>query len=121
MELTRAAGIPVTVQTVGEARSLPAAVELAAYRIVQESLTNVARHAGPATATVRLIHGSDGLDIEVCDDGGAPATNGAFPGTGSGITGMRERARALGGRLQAGPRPGGGFAVTAHLPLGGLS
>ena len=71
MELTRAAGIPVTVQTVGEARSLPAAVELAAYRIVQESLTNVARHAGPATATVRLIHGSDGLDIEVCDDGGA--------------------------------------------------
>jgi signal transduction histidine kinase len=121
VELTRAAGIPVTVQTVGEASSLPAAVDLAVYRIVQESLTNVARHAGAATATVRLVHGPDGLDIEVCDDGRASATNGTVPGSGSGITGMRERARALGGRLQAGPRPGGGFAVTAHLPLGGLS
>jgi signal transduction histidine kinase len=121
VELTRAAGIPVTVQTIGEDRSLPAAVDLAAYRIVQESLTNVARHASPATATVRLTHGPGGLDIEVCDDGSAPATNGAFPGSGSGIAGMRERAGALGGRLQAGPRPGGGFAVTAHLPLGGQS
>ncbi|HTW08251.1 MAG TPA: sensor histidine kinase [Acidimicrobiales bacterium] len=121
VELTRAAGIPVTVRTVGEARSLPAAVDLAAYRIVQESLTNVARHAGTATATVRLTHGPDGLDIEVCDDGHTLATNGASPGAGSGIVGMRERARALGGRLQAGPRPGGGFAVRAHFPLGGLS
>jgi signal transduction histidine kinase len=121
VDLTRAAGIRVTLQTVGEAWSLPAAVDLAAYRIVQESLTNVARHAGPATATVRLTHSPDRLDIEVCDDGGAPATNGPSQGTGSGIAGMRERARALGGRLQAGPRPGGGFAVTAHLPLGGSS
>ena len=122
MELTRAAGIPVTVQTVGEARSLPAAVDLAAYRIVQESLTNVARHAARATATVRLTHGPDGLDIEVRDDGRSPAANGASPGgTGSGIAGMRERADALGGRLEAGPDPGGGFAVTAHLPLGGPS
>jgi len=121
VELTRAAGIPVTVQTAGEARSLSAAVDLAAYRIVQESLTNVARHAGTATATVRLTHGPDGLDIEVCDDGHTLATNGASPGTGSGIAGMRERADALGGRLQAGPRPGGGFAVTAHLPFGGSS
>ena len=56
---------------------MPAAVDLAAYRIVQESLTNVARHAGPATATVRLVHGTDGLDIEVRDDGGAPAANGS--------------------------------------------
>ncbi len=119
VEVTRAAGIPVTVQTVGEARSLPAAVDLAAYRIVQESLTNVARHAGPATATVRLVHGTDGLDIEVRDDGGAPAANGSSGGTGSGIAGMRERADALGGRLEAGPRPGGGFAVAAHLPFGG--
>jgi signal transduction histidine kinase len=118
VEATRAAGIPVTVQTVGEARSLPAAVDLAAYRIVQESLTNVARHAGPTTATVRLVHGTDGLDIEVRDDGGAPAANGSSGGTGSGIAGMRERADALGGRLEAGPRPGGGFAVAAHLPFG---
>ena len=119
VEVTRAAGIPVTLQTVGEARSLPAAVDLAAYRIVQESLTNVARHAGQATATVRLVHGRDGLDIEVCDVGGVPATSGSFLGTGSGIAGMRERADALGGRLEAGPRPGGGFAVTAHLPFEG--
>ena len=119
VELTRAAGIPVTVQTVGEARPLPAAVDLAAYRIVQESLTNVARHAGPTTATVRLVHGTDGLDIEVRDDGGATVANGSSGGTGSGIAGMRERADALGGRLEAGPRPGGGFAVTAHLPFGG--
>ena len=124
VEVTRAAGIPVTLQTVGEARALSAAVDLAAYRIVQESLTNVARHAGQATATVRLVHGSDGLDIEVCDVGGASASgasaaSGSFPGTGSGIAGMRERADALGGRLEAGPRPGGGFAVTAHLPFQG--
>ena len=80
VELTRAAGIPVTVQTVGEARPLPAAVDLAAYRIVQESLTNVARHAGPATATVRLTHGPDGLDIEVCDDGQRPGHQRGLPG-----------------------------------------
>jgi signal transduction histidine kinase len=120
-EVTRTAGIPVTLQTVGEARSLPAAVDLAAYRIVQESLTNVARHAGRATATVRLVHGRDGLDIEVSDVGGAPAASKSVPGTGTGITGMRERADALGGRLEAGPRPGGGFAVTAHLPFEGPS
>ncbi len=119
VEVTRAAGIPVILQTVGEARALPAAVDLAAYRIVQESLTNVARHAGQATATVRLVHGRDGLNIEVCDVGGASAASKSVPGTGTGITGMRERADALGGRLEAGPRPGGGFAVTAHLPFEG--
>lgn len=74
-----------------------------------------------ATATVRLTHGPEGLDIEMCDDGQSQAVNGASSGTGSGIAGMRERASALGGRLQAGPRPGEGFAVTAHLPLGGPS
>jgi signal transduction histidine kinase len=100
---------------------LPAAVDLAAYRIVQESLTNVARHAAPATASVRLGYDADGLDIEVRDDGKAHALNGSSPGTGSGIVGMRERADALGGWLSAGPRAGGGFAVTAHLPVGGRS
>jgi signal transduction histidine kinase len=118
VEQTRAAGIAVTVQTVGETRSLPAAVDLAAYRIVQESLTNVARHAGRATATVRVAHGPDGLDVEIRDDGCAPAANGSFSGSGSGIAGMRQRADALGGRLEAGPCPGGGFVVSAHLPLG---
>src|SRR5580658_1876294 len=99
VELTRAAGIPVTVQTAGLDWSLPAAVDLAAYRIVQESLTNVARHAGPATAAVRITHGPDGLDIEVRDDGHTRAGHGASAGTGSGIAGMRERASTLGGRL----------------------
>jgi signal transduction histidine kinase len=122
VELTRAAGIAVVLQTVGECRALPAAVDLAAYRIVQESLTNVARHARSAIATVRLAYGVDGLDVEISDDGRAAMGNGSrLPGTGSGIAGMRERALALGGRFSAGPRNGGGFTVSAHLPLGGTS
>jgi signal transduction histidine kinase len=120
VELTRAAGIAVVVQIVGERRGLPAALDLAAYRIVQESLTNVARHARPATATVRLAYRADGLDIDVSDNGEAATGNGGhLPGTGSGIGGMHERAVALGGRLTAGPRDGGGFTVSAHLPIGG--
>ncbi len=120
MDVTQAAGIPVTIQTVGDRRPLPAAVDLAAYRIVQESLTNVARHAASATAKVRLAYCPDRLDIEVTDDGRSPAVNGSSCslGTGNGIAGMRERAVALGGRLDAGPHPGGGFMVTARLPLG---
>ena len=123
MELTHAAGISVTVLTVGDRQPLPAAVDLAAYRIIQESLTNVARHAARSTATVRLGYGPGGLDIEVSDDGRSLAANGSSsrPGTGNGIAGMRERAAALGGTLQAGPDPGGGFVVTTHLPLGGPS
>jgi signal transduction histidine kinase len=123
MELTHAAGISVTVLTVGDRQPLPAAVDLAAYRIIQESLTNVARHAARSTATVRLAYDPDGLDIEVSDDGRSPAANGSSsrPGTGNGIAGMRERAVALGGRLEAGPDPGGGFVVTTHLPFAGPS
>jgi signal transduction histidine kinase len=123
MELTNAAGISVTVQAVGDRQPLPAAVDLAAYRIIQESLTNVTRHAALSSAKVRLAYSPDGLDIEVSDDGRSPGANGSVsrPGTGNGIAGMRERAAALGGRLAAGPRPGGGFVVTAHLPLGGPS
>jgi signal transduction histidine kinase len=122
VELTRAAGIAVVLQTAGEGRALPTAVDLAAYRIVQESLTNVARHARTASATVRLAYGADGLDVEISDDGRAAMGNGSrLPGTGSGIAGMRERALALGGRFSAGPRTGGGFVVSAHLPLGGTS
>lgn len=118
MELTRAAGISVSVHTVGDRRPLPAAVDLAAYRIIQESLTNVARHAALSSATVRVAYGPDGLDIEVADDGRSPASSGSSPrpGTGNGIAGMRERAVALGGRLDTGPLPGGGFVVRAHLP-----
>ena len=119
VELTRAAGLSVVIEVLGGPRPLPAAVDLAAYRIVQESLTNVARHTGPATATVRLTYQANGLLVEVIDNGPATAANAASPaGAGSGIAGMRERAAALGGHLDAGPRPGGGFAVTAHLPGG---
>jgi signal transduction histidine kinase len=87
-------------------------VELAAYRIVQEALTNVTRHAQAHTVTVRVAY-DDGLVVEVTDDGiGGPA------GSGNGIVGMRERAAALGGSVEAGPLAGGGFLVRAHLPIG---
>jgi signal transduction histidine kinase len=117
-ELTRAAGIAVRTEVRGPVRPLPATVDLAAYRIVQESLTNVARHAGPATATVRLGYQADGVSVEVLDDGPGhlgPKPSGA--GGGSGVAGMTERAAALGGHLTAGSRPGGGFAVVAWLPV----
>ena len=115
-QLTRAAGIPVRTEVHGPVRPLPAAVDLAAYRIVQESLTNVARHAGPATATVRLGYQAGGVSVEVLDDGRGPS--GSKPGeAGSGIAGMTERAAALDGQLTAGPRPRGGFTVTAWLPV----
>jgi signal transduction histidine kinase len=110
-----AAGIDVRVATAGTPRPLPPSVDLAAFRIVQESLTNVTRHAGPATATVSLTYGDHDLTVEVEDDG--RAANGApAPGAGNGIRGMRERAAALGGTLDAGPKPGGGFRVRAKLP-----
>jgi signal transduction histidine kinase len=96
---------------------LPAVVHLAAYRIIQESLTNVARHAGRARVTVRVTYGDADVHVEIDDDGTAPAGGAAAAGTGSGITGMRERATALGGDLSAGFRPGGGFRVSARLPV----
>jgi len=89
---------------------LPAAIELAVYRIVQEALTNVARHAQARTVEVRIEY-VDGVTVEVVDDG-----IGGSSVPGNGISGMRERAAALGGSLDAGPRPGGGFRVAAHLP-----
>lgn len=120
IELTRAAGLSVRTEIEGVPRPLPASVDLAAYRIIQESLTNVARHAGPVRVTVRLTYRPGGLDIKVSDVGHAlPANGTSHPGTGSGIAGMRERAAALGGRLHAGPQAGGGFDVTAHFPLAG--
>jgi signal transduction histidine kinase len=86
---------------------------------VQEALTNVTRHAGPATATVRVSYGDGDLTVQVDDDGRGPAPHRAAAGSGKGIVGMRERVAALGGDLQAGPRPGGGFRVRAHLPVDG--
>jgi signal transduction histidine kinase len=111
---TSAAGVPVRTEVAGEPRPLPAAVGLAAYRIVQEALTNVTRHAGPATATVRLDYRADELTVEVTDDGPG-ASDGA--GSGQGLLGMAERAAALGGELDAGPRADGGFRVRARLPI----
>jgi signal transduction histidine kinase len=115
---TSAAGLKVQTETRGQARAVPFGVDVAAFRIVQEALTNVARHAGPATATVRVAYGDRELTVEIDDDGrGSKVHNGE--GGGKGIVGMRERAAALGGRLEAGPRPGGGFRVRARLPLDG--
>lgn len=121
VELTRAAGVAVTLDAAGTPRHLPATVDLAAYRIVQESLTNVTRHAPGAKVTVRVHYEDRQLVVEIVDEGGfggrADGSQGA--GTGSGIAGMRERAKALGGELISGPRAGGGFSVRARLPLGG--
>jgi signal transduction histidine kinase len=112
------AGIEVRVAVEGEPRRLPSAVDLACYRVVQESLTNVVRHAEASQAEITVTHLDDRVVVEVLDDGAAPSGNGAV-GSGQGIPGMRERARALGGSLEAGPRPGGGFRVQASLPVGG--
>jgi len=135
-----AAGAPVTIAVEGERRPLPPSVDEVAYRIVQESLTNVLRHAGPAArATVRLCYEPGALGISVIDDGAgvlpqadtgqAPATKerGRRPSGGSGgspprasthgLVGMAERAASVGGRVTAGPHSEGGFEVTARLPL----
>ena len=117
IELTRAAGLTVDVAVAGKAPPLPAAVQLAAYRIIQESLTNVARHAGRARVTVRVTYDDTNMNVQIDDDGTAPPGRAAAIGTGSGITGMRERATALGGNLSAGFRRGGGFRVSARLPV----
>jgi signal transduction histidine kinase len=111
------------VEISGRPRPLLAAVDQATYRIVQESLTNVLRHAGPASAWVRVAYEPDRLVVEVIDDGHAlrAGDGGRSPGTGHGIDGMRERALALGGELEAGRRAAGGFRVCASLPFGGPS
>ena len=112
-----AAGVDVRVEVEGDRRPLPPGVDRAAFRIAQEALTNVVRHASGATATVRVAYGDDAVTLQVDDDGnGTPAKDAS--GSGNGITGMRERASALGGRFDAGPRAGGGFRVRAWLPLG---
>jgi signal transduction histidine kinase len=115
VDRTEAAGLPVEVVIDGPARPLPASIELAAFRIVQESLTNVLRHAGDASAEVRLTYGRDLLTIEVRDAGTGPP--GADLEVGHGIAGMRERAVAIGGDLEAGAGPAGGFRVRVRLPL----
>ena len=112
------AGLDVRTETVGEVRPLSFGVEAAAFRIVQEALTNVTKHAGEASATVLVSYGDRDLTVQIEDDGPGPAPGGAA-GSGKGLMGMRERVAALGGELEAGPRPEGGFRVRARLPMEG--
>ncbi len=110
-----AGGLEISLDVSGERRPLPQSVELAGFRIVQEALTNVVRHAGAASVSVRVIYGRDELSLQIDDDGtGAVVAN---DDGGSGITGMRERALALHGELEAASMPSGGFRVRARLPL----
>ncbi|MET8967029.1 sensor histidine kinase [Streptomyces hydrogenans] len=112
---TADAGVRVGLERRGDPRPLPPDVELAAYRIVQEGLTNVVRHAGTDTCRVVVDLGADAVSVEITDEGHGPA--GRTGGTGYGITGMRERTTLLRGHFTAGPRPEGGFRVAARLPL----
>jgi DNA-binding NarL/FixJ family response regulator len=111
----RAAGLPVTVTVTGPRRPLPLDVDQAAYRIVQEALTNVSRHAGGARASVHLRYAADALTVQVDDDGEGAGARSAGPGLG--LIGMRERVSALGGRLHAEPQARGGCRVRAELPV----
>jgi signal transduction histidine kinase len=117
VDRARSAGVPATVTVTGDARALPPEIDRAAYRIIQEALTNVTRHAGPASAEINLRYGTGELTVQVDDDGRASPDAPPVPGTG--LIGMRERVTALGGRLRAEPRPGGGFTVLAELPANG--
>ncbi|MFH8701252.1 MULTISPECIES: sensor histidine kinase [Streptomyces] len=116
VERARAAGLAVDLTVTGDERPLAATVDRAMYRIVQEALTNAARHAGPAKVSVQLTYEEGDLTIHVEDDGTADPSR--PPTAGIGLTGMRERVTALGGTLEAAPRAEGGFAVRARLPLG---
>jgi signal transduction histidine kinase len=118
LDQARSAGLAVTYTLSGTPRELPEGAELAAYRVVQESLTNTRKHAGLATsAAVTLRYEPDGLTVEVTDDG--MATTSAGEAAGHGLAGMRERIEMYGGTVQAGPLPGGGFRVLARLPCDG--
>jgi signal transduction histidine kinase len=114
----RAGGLPVNLVIDSDLAALPAVVDVSVYRIVQEALTNVLKHAGLARAEVTIGYERDTVMIEVTDNGTGQHGSGS-PGGGHGLAGMRERAAAFGGELTAGPRPGGGFTVRARLPLGG--
>jgi signal transduction histidine kinase len=119
VERARGIGLNTTLMIEGQRHDVPTAVDQAAYRIVQESLTNTARHAAAATASIRIDYRPDTLAIRVDDDGNAMPGTAPVPGTG--LLGMRERVTALGGRLRAEPRSEGGFSVQAEFPVGRLS
>jgi signal transduction histidine kinase len=115
VEQVQAAGLPVQLDIEGEPRDLPPGVELSAFRIVQEALTNALRHAGPARARVVIRYGADDLELEIADDGPGVG-NGS--GAGYGLLGLRERVSVYGGELEAGRQAGGGYALRVRLPLG---
>jgi len=111
-----ATGVAVEVSMVGDLGAVPPGIDFTAYRVVQEALTNVIKHAGPARARVRIDATPSGLRIEVSDDG--RGVNGRSDGTGHGLIGMQERVAVFGGALETGPTAGGGFRVAADLPYG---
>jgi len=112
------AGLPVQLRIEGKSRPLPAGVELAAFRVVQEALTNILKHAGPAKASVVVRYGDDALELHVLDDGdGAAPARSADAGQGHGLIGIRERVAIYGGAVEAGPAADGGFELRARLPL----
>lgn len=115
LERVRASGLEVELQIEGKPQPLPVALELSAYRVVQEALTNTLKHAGATHVEVALRYADGGLDVEVRDDGSGNGGGGG--GSGRGLIGMRERVAAFGGTLAAGPAPTGGFAVAARFPL----
>ena len=116
LEQVRQSGLPVELTVEGTPVKLPAGVDLSAYRIVQEALTNTLKHAGPAHAWVAVRYAGEDVEIEVANDGSSE--NGG-DGTGHGLVGMRERVALCGGELESGPRPGGGFKISARLPVAG--
>ena len=118
LDRSRSAGVPADLTVTGEPRTLPVDVDRAAYRIVQEALTNVGRHAGPASARIQLDYGADQLTVRVDDDG--LGCGGESPVPGIGLLGMRERVTELGGRLRAEPGADGGFTICAELPTAGV-
>jgi signal transduction histidine kinase len=109
-----AAGLPVEVRVEGDEIELPPSIDVSAYRIVQEALTNALKHAGPARANVCVRYSPAMLEIEVVDDGSG---NGGAGGSGHGLVGIRERVGVYGGELEAGAQPEGGFRLRARLPL----
>jgi signal transduction histidine kinase len=115
LERARSAGVSVNLSVTGAPRPLAAGVELSAYRIVQEALTNVIKHSGSDSASVKVRYGSDGLELEIVDQGVAAGHTGG-PRSGHGLVGMRERVALFGGSLDAGPLNGRGYRVAAMLP-----
>jgi len=109
----REAGLPTELAVEGEPRELAPGVDLAAYRVIQEALTNALKYAGPARAWVTVRWREDEIEVEIANDGSSEAVG---DGTGHGLIGLRERVALVGGTIESGPRAGGGFVVTARLP-----